>query len=203
MVLSAILHLNQDWKSEEMMTSTINRIWEGCLKCLYNIFIFLVLSLSYNVFASDSFSKNIDLTFTMNIEPPVCRLESTVQSIEFGDLSTQEIEGSEIKKTATFSFTDCASVDALKISFYGDNVDNEKNHIKNKTGTSYASGIAIKLYDEDVDEIILKDGYSPSVGKDAKSFNLIIYASIEKENNDSLIQPGVVDTSVLFSVTYN
>ncbi|GCX73698.1 hypothetical protein HmCmsJML066_01397 [Escherichia coli] len=126
-----------------------------------------------------------------------------MQSIEFGDLSTQEIEGSEIKKTATFSFTDCASVDALKISFYGDNVDNEKNHIKNKTGTSYASGIAIKLYDEDVDEIILKDGYSPSVGKDAKSFNLIIYASIEKENNDSLIQPGVVDTSVLFSVTYN
>lgn len=173
------------------------------MKYLYNMFIFSVLSFSYNAFASDSFSKSVDLAFSVNVEPPVCRLENAVHSIDFGDLSAQEIKISNIKKAATFSFTGCTSVDSLKISFFGDNVDKNENHIKNKTGADYATGIAIKLYDEDVNEISLKDSYSLSVGKDTESFNLLIYASIEKENNSSLIQSGVVDTSVLFSVTYN
>lgn len=175
------------------------------MKYLYNIFVFFILSLSYNAFAgeAESFSQSVDLTFAINIEPPVCKLENTVQSIDFGDLSAQEIKGVTIKKSANFSFTGCASVDSLKISFAGDNVDNDKNHIKNKTGTDYASGIAIKLYDEDFNTITLKDGYSRSVGKSATSFNLLIYAGIEQESTSSSIQPGIVDTSVLFSVTYN
>ncbi|EJM9652822.1 TPA: fimbrial protein [Escherichia coli] len=94
-------------------------------------------------------------------------------------------------------------MDSLKISFIGDNVDNNKNYIKNKIGADYASGIAIKLYDESFNKITLKDGYSRPVGKLTTSFDFLIYASIEKESVNSSIQPGIVDTSVLFSVTYN
>lgn len=205
MVLSAKLHLNQNWEIKILKTNAISRIRVVHMRYLYGVFIFFIFSLPYNAFAGEgeSFSQSVDLTFAVNIEPPVCKLESTVQSIDFGDLSVQEIKESEIKKPATFSFTGCASVDSLKISFAGDNIDSNKNHIKNKAGVDYASGISIKLYDEYFNNITLKDGYSRSVGKLATSFNLLIYASIEKESSTSSIQPGIVDTSVLFSVTYN
>lgn len=65
---------------------------------MHNVFIFFSLSVSYNVFAVDEFSNSVDLTFTVNIQPPVCRLEKTLQSIEFGDLSVQDINRSENKK---------------------------------------------------------------------------------------------------------
>ncbi|EEY6643839.1 TPA: type 1 fimbrial protein [Escherichia coli] len=187
------------------MVNATTKIWEVYMRCLFDISVFSVFILPCNVFAGEreSFSQSVDLAFSVNIEPPVCKLENTVQSIDFGDLSVQEIKESEIKKTATFSFTGCASVDSLKISFIGDNVDNNKNYIKNKIGADYASGIAIKLYDESFNKITLKDGYSRPVGKLTTSFDFLIYASIEKESVNSSIQPGIVDTSVLFSVTYN
>ncbi|MED9748996.1 fimbrial protein [Escherichia coli] len=173
------------------------------MKYLHNIFIFFALSVSYNVFAVDEFSNSVDLTFTVNIQPPVCRLEKTVQSIDFGDLSAQDINRSKNKKTATFSFTGCTSVDSLTISFTGDNIEENGNYIKNNTGGDYASGIGIKLYDEYYDEIMLKNDYTRPIGKDTSSFDLLIYASIEKENSNSSIQAGLVNTSVFFSITYN
>ncbi|HII2118775.1 TPA: fimbrial protein [Escherichia coli] len=173
------------------------------MKYLHNVFIFFSLSVSYNVFAVDEFSNSVDLTFTVNIQPPVCRLEKTLQSIEFGDLSVQDINRSENKKKATFSFTGCTSVDSLTISFIGDNIEKNGNYIKNNTGSDYASGIGIKLYDEYYNEIMLKDVYTRPIGKETSSFDLLIYASIEKENSNSSIQAGLVNTSVFFSITYN
>ncbi|HDC4802746.1 TPA: type 1 fimbrial protein [Escherichia coli] len=188
-------------KLTEVFCHGTNR--ETYMKYLHNIFVCFVLYAPYNVFASDEFSSNINLTFAVNIEPPVCKLNSAEQSIDFGDLSVQDITGGNTTKSATFSFTGCTSVESLTISFTGDNVDENGNYIKNKTGTDYASGIGIKLYDKDHNEITLKGDYSQSVGKGATSFDLLIYASIEKENSNSSIQAGLVDSSVSFSITYN
>lgn len=106
-------------------------------------------------------------------------------------------------ESATFSFSDCTSVDSLTISFTGEYIDENGNYIKNKAGNNYASGIGIKLYDKDLKEIALTKDYNQSVGKDVSSFELLIYASIKKETSNSSIQAGLVDTSVFFTVTYN
>lgn len=157
----------------------------------------------YNAFASDYFSNSIDLTFTVNIEAPVCKLEHAEQLIDFGDLSVHDITVGNTTKSARFSFAGCTNVDTLTISFTGESINKNENYIKNKTGPNNASGIGIRLYDENHREIILGEDNSQLIGKDSTEFELLIHASIGKENNNSLIQAGIIDTSVSFTITYN
>ncbi|HAY0106692.1 TPA: type 1 fimbrial protein [Escherichia coli] len=153
--------------------------------------------------AADTLSQSVDITMSVNIAPPVCNLTDSTQTVDFGEIQVFSITMEKVKKDATFSFTGCTNVNNVTISFSGNNVDKEKNFIKNKTGTDNATGIAIKLYDDKQKEIQLKDSQTTVINKDS-TFNYHVTAAVVKENGiSSPVTAGKIETSVDLNITYN
>lgn len=173
------------------------------MRFLSNTITFFFLCVSCAVVAREEVSQSVDMNFTVDIIPPVCKLSNAEQSIEFGDFSVQDVIKNSVRGRTTFIFTDCVSVDSLTVSFSGSSVDSYNNYIKNGTGDGYASGIGIKLYDDNNNEISLGQGYTKPVGKEQNSLSLLIDAVVVKEGKDTKIKSGIVDTAVTLNVVYN
>ncbi|HGB5602444.1 TPA: fimbrial protein [Salmonella enterica subsp. enterica serovar Saintpaul] len=168
-----------------------------CLNALCFFYFF-----SAGAIGGEEISQSVDMAFTVNIEPPVCKLNNAELSVDFGEFQVSDIVAGNVKKTAEFSFTDCINVNNITISFSGDKVDKSKNIIKNKSGADYASGIAVGLYDDKNKRIQLKDSQSISVNN-AGSFNFCVIAAVLKDSSNAVVTPGEIDTSVNLNITYN
>ncbi|EIM4450325.1 type 1 fimbrial protein [Salmonella enterica subsp. enterica serovar Infantis] len=151
---------------------------------------------------ADEVSQSVDMTFTVNIEPPVCKLNDAELTVDFGEFNTSDIVNGNVKGAAVFSFTDCVNVNDVRISFSGENVDRNNNFIKNKSGDNYASGVVIALYDDTGNRIHLKDEQNIIVNN-VGSFQLSVMAGVLKENTTTTVTPGYIDTSVNLNVTYS
>ncbi|EEX2836989.1 type 1 fimbrial protein [Escherichia albertii] len=168
-----------------------------CLNALW-----LLLLVSAGAIGDDEMSQSVDMTFTVNIAPSVCKLNNANLSIDFGDFQIFDIVTENVRKTAKLSFTDCTNVNNISVSFSGDYVGRDENIIKNKSGKNYASGVAIGLYDNKNNRLQLKDAQSISVNN-AGSFDFYITAAVLKESSVATVTPGTIDTSVNLNITYN
>ncbi|MCU7311474.1 type 1 fimbrial protein [Escherichia albertii] len=164
--------------------------------------VWFLLFVTAGAIGGDQVSQSVDMTFAVNIVPPVCKLKNADLSIDFGEIEISDIISENVKKKATFSFTDCTNVNNVTISFSGDYVDGDKNFIKNKAGGGYASGVAIGLYDSSGKRIQLKDGKNISAGN-SSSFDFPVTASVIKDSSSVAITSGKIDTSVNLNITYN
>lgn len=164
--------------------------------------VWFLLFVTAGAIGGDQVSQSVDMTFAVNIVPPVCKLKNAELSIDFGEIEISDIISENVKKKATFSFTDCTNVNNVTISFSGDYVDGDKNFIKNKAGGGYASGVAIGLYDSNGKRIQLKDGKNISAGN-SSSFDFPVTASVIKDSSSVAITSGKIDTSVNLNITYN
>lgn len=164
--------------------------------------VWFLLFVTAGAIGSDQVSQSVDITFTVNIETPVCKLNKADVSVDFGEFQLFDIVTGNVKKTAKFSFTDCTSVNNVNISFSGEKVDTEKNIINNKLGSEYASGVAIGLYNDKGKRIQLKQPLSVSVNN-AGTFDLSVAAAVQKTSDSAVVTPGNINTSVNLNITYN
>lgn len=169
-----------------------------CLNTFLILFFFTARAIG-----SDELSQSVDMTFTLNIEPHVCKLQEQVKSIDFGDFQVFDIVTGAVKGEAMFKFTDCQNVNDVTISFSGIYVDKEHNFIRNKTGVDRASGVAIALYDKEGARIQLKDGEKIHFDIRPEGFDFYIKAAVEKENAGTAVTTGSIDTSISLNITYN
>lgn len=165
--------------------------------------LWFLLFVSAGVLGSDEVSQSVEMTFTVNIEPPVCKLKKADLLVNFGDFQMFDIVTDNVKQTAEFTFTDCTNVNNVKISFFGDDVDMDKNIIKNKSGPNYASGVAIGLYDDAGKRIHLTEGKGVSIDNVANSFNFRVAAAVLKDSRNAVVTPGKINASVNLNITYN
>ncbi|HIB4007749.1 TPA: fimbrial protein [Escherichia coli] len=169
----------------------------------YRKVLWFLLFIAVRAISADELSQSVEMTFTVNIEPPVCKLNNADLSVNFGEFDTSDIVKGNVKGTAVFSFTDCTNVNNVGISFSGDNMDSTNNFIKNKSGDGYASGVAIVLYDDTGRRIQLTDSKMIAVNNDTTSFNFSVTAEVQKESNTSTVYPGNIETSVNLNITYS
>lgn len=168
-----------------------------CLNSLW-----FLLFVTARVIGSEEVSQSIDMSFSVNIEPPVCKLNNADLSVDFGEFQVSDIVKEQVKKTAEFAFTDCTNVNNVTISFSGEHIDKDNNFIKNKSGRIYASGVAIGLYDNKGHRIQLKDKKNISI-EYADSFNFSVTAEVLKESASVVVTPGNIDVSVNMNIIYN
>jgi len=168
-----------------------------CLNALW-----LLLFVSAGAIGGDEASQSVDMTFTVNIEPPMCKLDNATLDVDFGEFQIFDIIQGNVKKTVGFNFTDCTNVNNVKISFSGDKIDTNNNVIRNKSGAGYASGVAIGLYDDKENRILLKDLQNILVNNSG-SFNFRVTAAVLKDNSNAAVTPGSIETSVNMNITYN
>ncbi|HFP5151012.1 TPA: fimbrial protein [Escherichia coli] len=169
-----------------------------CLNTFLILFFFTARAIG-----SDELSQSVDMTFTLNIEPHVCKLQEQVKSIDFGKFQVFDIVTGAVTGEAMFKFTDCQNVNDVTISFSGVYVDKEHNFIRNKPGGEHASGVAISLYGKDGNRIQLKDGKKIDFDTSPAGFDFIIKAAVEKEHVGAVVTTGIIDTSVNLNVIYN
>lgn len=170
-----------------------------CLKIMVGSLLFV----SARAICADTSSQSVNINLAVNIAPPVCKLKDATQTIDFDEVQVFDITMGYVKKNATFSFTECTNVNSVTISFSGNNVNQDRNFIRNKQGADNATGVAIKLYDEKQREIRLKDPLNTELNKQS-SFNFSVTAALVKENGLSApVTPGKIDTSVNLNITYH
>lgn len=168
-----------------------------CLNALW-----LLLFFSTGAIGGDEASQSIDMTFTVNIEPPMCKLDNATLDVDFGEFQVSDIVHGNVKKTVKFSFIDCTNVNNVKISFSGDKVDTNSNVIRNKAGTGYASGVAIGLYDDEEKRIQLNELQNILVNN-SDSFDFRVTAAVLKDSSNAIVTAGNIETSVNINITYN
>ncbi len=168
-----------------------------CLNALW-----LLLFVSVGAIGGDEASQSVDMTFTVNIKPPMCKLDNAVLEVGFGEFQVSDIVQENVKKTVELNFTDCTNVNNIKISFSGDNIDTSNNVIRNKSGAVYASGVAIGLYDDEKNKIQLKDSQTILVDNSG-SFDFRVTAVVLKDGSNAAVTPGNIETSVNLNITYN
>ncbi|WP_252364593.1 fimbrial protein (plasmid) [Escherichia coli] len=168
-----------------------------CLNALW-----LLLFVSVGAIGGDEASQSVDMTFTVNIEPPMCKLDNATLDVDFGEFQIFDIVQGNVKKTVGFNFTDCTNVNNVKISFFGDKVDTNNNVVRNKSGSGYASGVAIGLYDDKGKRMQLKESQKILVNNSG-SFDFRVTAAVLKDSSNAVVSPGSIETSVNMNVTYN
>ncbi|QTA28824.1 fimbrial protein [Escherichia albertii] len=173
------------------------------MKYYFNVVLCFFVFLSPQVISGETLSQSVNVNLSLNIAPPVCKLTDATQTIDFGEVQPYDITMGNVKKDATFFFTDCTNVNNVTISFSGANIDKNRNLIKNKSGTDNATGIGIKLYDIKKKEINLNEKQEINVNKE-NSFNFQVSALVVKENENGVaVTAGKIDTSVNMNITYN
>jgi P pilus assembly protein, pilin FimA len=168
----------------------------------YRNVLWFLLFIAVRAISADEVSQSVEMTFTVNIEPPVCKLNDADLSVDFGEFNTSDIVSGNVKKNVVFSFTDCIKVNSVGISFSGDKVDDGNNFIQNKSGDSYASGVAIALYDDTGSRIQLTDSKTIDVNN-GTSFDFSVTAEVLKKSDVTTVTPGYIDTSVNLNITYS
>ncbi|HIC1790555.1 TPA: fimbrial protein [Escherichia coli] len=168
-----------------------------CLNALW-----LLLLVSVGAIGGDEASQSVDMTFTVNIKPPMCKLDNAALDVDFGEFQVSDIVKGNVKKTVGFNFTDCTNVNNVKVSFSGDKIDMNNNVIRNKSGAGYASGVAIGLYDDKKNKIQFKESQTILVNN-SHSFDFHVTAVVLKDGSNAAVTPGNIETSVNLNITYN
>lgn len=184
-----IIFTNASYVKKQSMRRCLNSLW-------------LLLFVSVSAIGGDELSQSVDMTFTVNIEPPMCKLNNAELDVNFDEFQVSDIVKGNVKKNVEFSFTDCTSVNNVKISFSGDKIDTNNNFIRNKSGSGYASGVAIGLYDDKENRIQLKEPQNILVNNSG-SFNFRVTAAVLKDSDNATVTPGNIETSVNMNITYN
>ncbi|WP_248424000.1 fimbrial protein [Escherichia coli] len=168
------------------------------------IFLLLLTVFCSPMSLAEEVSASVDLKMNVNIIKPVCRLTSKEAQIDFGEFDVSALKDNHPTGSAIYKFTECDNVNQLRLSFTGEHIDISKNIIKNKTNEDAASGIAVKLYDNQMKELILDKDWI--IEKDIKknNYDLTINAKIVPSENGGTasIRPGKIDTAVNFEITY-
>ncbi|EFO1266336.1 type 1 fimbrial protein [Escherichia albertii] len=173
------------------------------MKYYFNVALCFFVFVSPQVISGGTLSQSVNVNLSLNIAPPVCKLTDATQTIDFGEAQAYDITMGNVKREATFFFTECTNVNNVTILFSGTNVDKDKNFIRNKSGADNATGIGIKLYDNNNKEINLNEKQELSVNK-KDSFSFQVSALVVKENgNNAAVTAGKIDTSVNLNITYN
>ena len=173
------------------------QLMRHCLNALWFLLFF-----SVGAIGGDKVSQDVEMTFTVNIEPPMCRLDNAQLDVDFGEFQLVDIVQGSVKKTVELSFTDCTNVNNVKMSFSGDKIDTNNNVIRNKSGAGYASGVVIGLYDDKENRIQLKESQNILVNNSG-SFDFRITAAGLKDSSNAVVTSGNIETSVNVNITYN
>lgn len=64
-----------------------------CLNALW-----LLLFVSAGAIGGDEASQSVDMTFTVNIEPPMCKLDNATLDVDFGEFQIFDIIQGNVKK---------------------------------------------------------------------------------------------------------
>ncbi|MEQ1928458.1 fimbrial protein [Escherichia albertii] len=166
-------------------------------------FIYHLLSLIPCVVnAAEELSQSFDVTLSVNIIKPVCKLESSSQDIDFGEFDASDLQSSPPQGSAVFNFTGCDNVENIKIRFSGSNIDKDGNHIKNNTGNELAKGVVIKLFDSKNKEFNLNGDNIINVAR-KDSFDMRVNAiAVATGDSSEIITPGRLDSSVSLEISY-
>lgn len=178
---------------------------KGLKKILYAL---MMLSVTFNTCA-DEISRDIDLTFKVNVLKPVCRLASGNQTIDFGDFDALDVAtgSNKVKGSATFKFTECISVSHLKVRFTqaGQNPapDAVNNYIPNQTGDTMAGGVAVRLLDASYQTVMLGETMDIQMKTDQTTQDLTLNARVvPADMAGKRITPGLLQTAVGLEISY-
>lgn len=64
-----------------------------CLNALW-----LLLFVSVGASGGDEASQSVDMTFTVNIEPPMCKLDNATLDVDFGEFQRFDLAQGKVKK---------------------------------------------------------------------------------------------------------
>ncbi|HFZ1748455.1 TPA: fimbrial protein [Klebsiella oxytoca] len=167
-----------------------------------NIIFSILVIIFHSSYAADNLSFSDDVTLKVNIKEPICRLSSLNQHIDFGEFDKINVLNSPPEGGGVFKFTECSGVKFINLSFMGNYINASKNYLEIAEGGNYASGLAIKLYDESKNEIILSERKKIDT-QNAKSYNLHLSARIIPANkNEANILPGDIKSAVTLVISY-
>ncbi|MCE9859993.1 fimbrial protein [Raoultella planticola] len=165
-----------------------------------------ILLVSRSLIAASPVTGSVDFSLSLDVikADPVCKLNATSTTIDFGDIDPINIFANPAYGVAHFRFVDCENVNSVDISFSSPNIDEQNNYVRNTTGTDKASGIAIKLHNDAGREMNLMEKFNLIVNS-AQSANLFINARVITTDpyNGFGVKPGIIDTSVALEITYN
>lgn len=65
-------------------------------RCLNTLWLLLFVSVS--AIGGDELSQSVDMTFTVNIEPPMCKLNNAELDVDFGEFQVSDIVKGNVKK---------------------------------------------------------------------------------------------------------
>lgn len=163
----------------------------------------VILSLYTSISAAEIISNDYNVNVDFNIVTPVCKLQTLHESLHFGEFDKLSIKDTTPEARAVLTFSGCTGVSRLNIGFSGNYIDNIKNVLTNASGTNYASGIGIKMYDSKEKEVNLQGGLVEYING-ASSYDLVLKAKIISEH-ESLrrITPGEIKSAVTLIITYS
>ncbi len=168
------------------------------------MFLFVLYTTSVHAIYSESLP--VDLTLRVNVKNPVCKLDNGDLEIDFNNFEAFDVIQKSVTRRAIFNFSDCSDVENLKISFNGvngTNIDLDKNLVRNlETDERYASGIGIKLYDNNRDEVQLNDTMNIPINKN-NSYSLNLDAVVVPLNDSGKgITTGELSAFVELHISY-
>ncbi|HEF8785811.1 TPA: type 1 fimbrial protein [Providencia alcalifaciens] len=158
---------------------------------------------------SAEITKQIELMVKVNIFKPICKLNAGEQKINFGDFDALDVitGSSKVNGSATFKFTECSSIKNMKIKFkqVGQNPapDTVNNYIPNANGDIMAKGVAVKLLDENKQEVKLGQIMNIAVSESQTTKDLTLNARVIPVNKTGEeISPGMLQTAIGMEISY-
>ncbi|WP_247999719.1 fimbrial protein [Escherichia marmotae] len=161
--------------------------------------IFIALLYSFGLFADElDLSNNVELMF--EIENPSCTLEVNDVLFELGDeLSYNQLKNSSINVTKNFN-VQCEGIASASLSFSGANIDPAGNYLINTEGDDYASGVMIRLLNNNNEEYDLAHGNSINIPNGEKfSFAVTAAPGLIKGH---IFTPGLIKSNVTIQLNY-
>lgn len=158
--------------------------------------------LSHSIQAKETLSFGNEVMLKVNIKEPICKISSLSKQVDFGELDRNDILSNPPESNVTFSFTDCSGVQYINIDFIGNYIDSTNNLLKIAEGANYASGVAIKLYENSAKEVKLSETNKLYIGG-ATNHNLVLKAKVIPLNPlQTNITPGDIKSSVALLISY-
>ncbi|HBR1031142.1 TPA: type 1 fimbrial protein [Klebsiella quasipneumoniae subsp. similipneumoniae] len=169
----------------------------------YLLFMPLLLSFANYGLAESTVEHSNDVDIKFNILKPVCRLMTSNKTLDFGEFDINKLNNTTPEAKAILKFTDCIGTTKMHINFSGNYVNYGENYIQNSVGDNYASGIAIKLYNNDNNEFDLDKNHEVNVNG-VNDFEFNINAKVIPLNtNSSQKKPGLLKSSVIIYISYD
>lgn len=161
--------------------------------------ILITLLYSFSAFSDElEISNSVELIF--EIEKPLCNLETKDVTFELGeDISYNQLKNRSISVTKEFN-VQCDGISSAGLSFSGDKIDNDHNYLRNYEGDDYASGVMIRLLDDNNQEYTLTGKNEIDISS-GEQFSFAITAQPGLISNHTFT-PGLIRSDVTIQVEY-